>query len=89
MKIIKNNILKVLVVVACFNLPTFAQTKSQNNDIWLHYVGKNMLTKKLSFTLEATMRFANGFSQKQQYFIRPSFDYQLTKHFTGSVGFTL
>lgn len=66
----------------------FAQTKSQNNDIWLHYVGKNMLTKKLSFTLEATMRYANGFSEKQQYFIRPSFDYQLTKHFIGSVGFS-
>ncbi len=69
-------------------LSTFAQTKSQNNDIWLHYVGKNMLTKKLSFTLEATMRYANGFSEKQQYFIRPSFDYQFTKHFIGSVGFS-
>jgi len=66
----------------------FAQIKSQNNNIWLHYVGKNLLTKKLSFTLEGSMRYANGFSQKQQYFIRPSFDYQLNKHLLGSLGFT-
>lgn len=83
-----NIVLKTLVLITIFSLSTKAQTKSQNNDIWLHYVGKNMLTKKLSFTLEATMRYANGFSEKQQYFIRPSFDYQFTKHFIGSVGFS-
>lgn len=65
-----------------------AQTKSSNNDFWLHYVGKNRLTTKLSFTLEGTMRFANGFEEKQQWFIRPSVDYQFTKGFTGSVGYS-
>ena len=65
-----------------------AQTKTSNNDVWFHYVGKNMLTKKLSFTLEATMRYANGVSEKQQYFIRPSFDYQFTKKFNGSIGYS-
>jgi len=65
-----------------------AQTKTTNNDVWFHYVGKNMLTKKLSFTLEATMRYANGVSEKQQYFVRPSFDYQFTKKFNGSIGYS-
>jgi hypothetical protein len=65
-----------------------AQTKTSNNDVWFHYVGKNMLTKKLSFTLEATMRYANGVSEKQQYFVRPSFDYQFTKKFNGSIGYS-
>lgn len=65
-----------------------AQTKTSNNDVWFHYVGKNMLTKKLSFTLEATMRYANGLSEKQQYFIRPSVDYQFTKKFMGSIGYS-
>ena len=88
MKTFKNIILKIFLLIAIFGLPSQAQIKSKNNDIWLHYVGKNMLTKKLSFTLEGSMRYANGFSQKQQYFIRPSFDYQLTKHFLGSIGYS-
>jgi Protein of unknown function (DUF2490) len=75
-------------IFLCTVSTIFAQTKSYNNNIWLHYVGKNMLTKKLSFTLETTMRYANGFSEKQQYFIRPSLDYQLTKHFAGSLGYS-
>jgi hypothetical protein len=35
---------------------------------------------------EAIMRFANGFSEKQQYFFL-KFDYQFKKHFIVSVGF--
>jgi len=66
----------------------FAQVTTTNENIWLHYIGKNMLTKKLSFTFEATMRYANGFSEKQQYFIRPSIDYQFNKHFIGSIGYS-
>jgi hypothetical protein len=62
--------------------------QSQNNNIWLHYFGKDMITKKLSFTFETTFRFANGFSEKQQYFIRPSIDYQLTKHLVVSLGYS-
>jgi len=67
---------------------TFAQVKEHNNNIWLHYFGKNMITEKLSFSFEATMRYANGFSEKQQYFIRPSVDYQFAKKCMGSVGFS-
>lgn len=66
----------------------FCQTINHNNDIWLHYVGKNMLNKKLSFTFEATMRYANGFNEKQQYFVRPSIDYQINNHFIGSIGYS-
>ncbi|WP_320815299.1 DUF2490 domain-containing protein [Flavobacterium sp.] len=75
-------------LVMSVSLNTIAQVKSQNNDIWFHYVGKNMISEKTSFTVEATMRYANGFSEKQQWFIRPSLDYKFTSKFTGSVGFT-
>ena len=85
-RINKYLIISVLSSLISFN--AFTQTQSQNDDIWLHYVGKNMLTKKLSFTFETTFRFANGFSEKQQYFVRPSIDYQLTKHLTGSLGYS-
>lgn len=82
------NILIISSVCLGISLTTYAQVQSYNDDIWLHYSGKNMLTSKLSFTLEGVMRFANGLSEKQQYFIRPSFDYQLTKHLTGSLGYS-
>ncbi len=65
-----------------------SQTITHHNNIWFHYVGKNMISKKTSFTLEATMRFANGFEQAQQFFIRPSIDYQVSKPLTLSVGYT-
>lgn len=78
-----------LLAVALFVCQTFfAQTKTTNENSWLHYVGKNRLSEKLSLTLEATMRYANGFNEKQQYFIRPSVDYQFAKWFTGSVGYS-
>lgn len=86
----KNKVLKrsFLLLFGFLFVSSFAQMKTSNENIWLHYVGKNKLTEKLSFTLEATMRYANGFSEKQQYFVRPSIDYQLTKSFTGSIGYT-
>ena len=85
-----SNFLVALIGLLGFLLPNIsgAQTKTNNNNVWFHYVGKNMLTKKISFTLEATMRYANGLSEKQQYFIRPSFDYQFTKKFNGSIGYS-
>ena len=84
------NLLAAMIGLLGFLLPNIsgAQTKTSNNDVWFHYVGKNMLTKKISFTFEATMRYANGFSEKQQYFVRPSIDYQFTKKFNGSIGYS-
>ena len=81
---------KILTIVLLFSISTIvnAQTKSQNNNIWLHLVSKKMISKKTSLTFEGTMRYANGFSQKQQYFVRPSIDYQFTKILNGSFGFT-
>lgn len=79
----------VFLLSVLFGVSLRAQTvKSQNNDIWLHYVGKNNLNEKWAFTLEATMRYANGFSEKQQWFVRPSVDYQFAKHFSTSVGYS-
>lgn len=79
----------LVILTTIFSLQeSSAQEKSSNNDVWFHYFGKNMLSEKFSFSFEATMRYANGFSEKQQYFIRPSFDYQLTKNFMGSAGYS-
>ncbi|OUD35141.1 DUF2490 domain-containing protein [Flavobacterium sp. FPG59] len=85
-----NNFLVALIGLLGILLPnsSSAQVKTNNNDVWFHYVGKNMLSQKLSFTLEATMRYANGVSEKQQYFVRPSFDYQFSKKFNGSIGYS-
>lgn len=66
----------------------FAQLKTQSNNFWFHYVGKNMISEKASFTLEATMRYTDGLNEKQQWFIRPSLDYQFTKKFVGSLGYS-
>ncbi|MCL9804674.1 DUF2490 domain-containing protein [Flavobacterium amniphilum] len=89
---LKFNSIKPLILIGFlafgFVLDIQAQTKNSNNDIWFHYVGKNMLTKKLSFTFEGTLRFANGFDEKQQWFVRPSVDYQFAKWFTGSIGYS-
>lgn len=79
---------RILLLFGLFISTSYAQIKTNNENSWFHYVGKNRLTEKLSFTFEATMRYANGFSEKQQYFVRPSFDYQLTKSFLGSIGYT-
>lgn len=65
-----------------------AQEHSSNNDVWFHYYGKNKVADKLSLSFEATMRFANGLSEKQQYFIRPSVDYQFTKQLMGTIGYS-
>ncbi len=89
MKYIKIRLLFLVGIASFLALNTsLAQVKESNNNIWLHYFGKNMITEKLSFSFEATMRYANGVSEKQQYFIRPSVDYQFTKKFMGSVGFS-
>ena len=81
---------KILITQLILGLAVnvYAQTKSQNNNIWFHYLGKNLLSKNASLTLEASLRYANGFSEKQQYFVRPSIDYQLSKALAASVGFT-
>jgi hypothetical protein len=88
----KKYIDKSLIICALtlfFSFKAYTQAaQSSNTDIWLHYSGKNMLTKKISFTFEGSMRYANGFSEKQQYFVRPSIDYQLTKHLLGSLGYS-
>lgn len=89
MKHIKIRLLFLVGIASFLAVNTsLAQVKESNNNIWLHYFGKNMITEKFSFSFEATMRYANGVSEKQQYFIRPSVDYQFTKKFMGSVGFS-
>lgn len=79
----------VVLLLVLFSVSGIAQkVRTENENIWFHYVGKNRISEKLSFTFEATMRYANGFSEKQQWFLRPSVDYQFTKGFSGSVGYS-
>jgi len=77
----------LLFIILAIN-PAFAQVQSDNNNIWFHYFGKNMIGKKTSVSFEAVMRYANEFSEKQQWFVRPSVDYQFTKNFVGSLGYS-
>lgn len=88
-KVIFNIKLKLFLVLCLFcSFFMFGQEKTSNKDVWFHYFGKNKLTEKVSFSFEATMRYANGFSEKQQYFVRPSIDYQFTMRFMGSIGYS-
>ena len=82
------NYIKILTILSVISNQLNAQTISHNNDIWLHYFGKFNLKGRSSVSFEATSRFANGFSEKQQYFIRPSVDYKFSKNLTGSVGYS-
>lgn len=86
-KKIKTRVLKGFLMIG-FTFNFQAQVKNSNNDVWFHVVNKNMMTPKLSLSFEATMRYANGLSEKQQCFVRPSVDYQFTKKFSGSVGYS-
>ncbi len=83
--IVKLRIYVLFLMIFC---KSYSQQISNNTNVWLHYSGKNRLSEKLSLTLEATARFADGFSEKQQWFVRPSIDYQITKSFLASVGYT-
>ena len=83
----KKNILLV-ALITILSLHSQSQTITHNNDIWFHGIEKLNFKNKYSITIEGTFRFANGFSEPQQLFIRPSFDYKFTKNFTGSVGYT-
>lgn len=67
---------------------TKAHTLSTNNNIWFHYVGKLNLSPKWSVTLEATKRYTDMGRQPQQWFVRPSVDYALSKQHTLSMGYT-
>lgn len=71
-----------------FSALSFSQVETHNNNFWLHYVGKNKIAKNTFFTLEATMRYTDGINEKQQWFIRPSLDYQFNNNFVGSIGYT-
>ncbi len=82
------NINIILLFLVFLFAPYRAKAQTGYNDIWFHYVSKNMLTPKWSFTFEGTLRFANGLSEKQQYFLRPSIDYKFSKKFSGSLGYS-
>jgi hypothetical protein len=80
----------VFITILFFTLGTsYSQKKVTFHDnVWLSYLGKNNFSSKWSLTLEASMRYANRLARKQQWFIRPSIDYQVSKKFNASVGYS-
>jgi hypothetical protein len=80
------SILFVLLGLVSFGVTS--QTTSSNNNIWFHYFGKNKIAEHWNINLEATMRFANGLEEKQQYFVRPSVDYELNSNLSISAGYS-
>lgn len=48
-----NIVLKLFLVLCLFSsFYIHGQEKASNNDIWLHYYGKNMITEKFFFHLK-------------------------------------
>jgi hypothetical protein len=82
---LKKTLIPFLLLVSALS---FSQIETHNNNFWLHYVGKNKIDKKIFFTFEATMRYTDGVNQKQQWFVRPSLDYQFTDKLVGSIGYS-
>jgi hypothetical protein len=78
----------LLCLMTILSTATNAQVKTQNNNIWVHYVGKVNFNKKLSFTIEATKRNTEWVQKPQQWFVRPSIDYNINKLFTAGIGYT-
>jgi hypothetical protein len=78
----------LLCLMTILNTTTNAQVKTQNKNLWVHYLGKVNFNKKLSFTLEATKRNTEWGQKSQQWFVRPSIDYNINKMFTASLGYT-
>ena len=78
----------LLCLMAILSTAANAQVKTQNNNIWVHYVSKVNFSKKLSFTLEATRRNTEWGQKPQQWFVRPSIDYNINKLFTAGIGYT-
>lgn len=66
----------------------YSQMITHHNDIWMHGIEKINIKKKSAFIIEGVFRFANGFEQPQQFFIRPSYDYKFSKKWIGSLGYT-
>lgn len=79
---------RIVFILLFFISNIKAQQITHQNNIWLHVVEKAMFTKKWSLTFEGTFRFAKGFEQPQQFFVRPSIDYKFSPHFTASVGYS-
>lgn len=65
-----------------------AATQSDNYNFWLHYFGKLHFHRKWSLSFETSVRYTDWGKQYQQWLARPSVDYTINKHFTGSIGYS-
>ncbi len=80
--------LAAIFLLGIYSVSLNAQVSSQNNNIWLHYVGKFSFNPKWSFTFEGTKRYTEMGKKPQQWFVRPSIDYALNKNYTASIGYS-
>ncbi|MFN3942838.1 MAG: DUF2490 domain-containing protein [Flavobacterium sp.] len=78
----------LFVLLSLVSFKAFSQTTTTNYNIWFHYFGKNRIAERWNVNLEATMRYANGFEEKQQFFIRPSLDYEINSNLSFSAGYS-
>ena len=46
---------RILLLFGLFISTSYAQIKTNNENSWFHYVGKNRLTEKLSFTFDLNL----------------------------------
>lgn len=87
---ISNKYKITFVLFIHFSISSFceAQTISQNNNIWIHGVGKIAFNSKWSFTFEACKRYTDFGKANQQWFIRPSVDFTAKNKYIYSIGYS-
>lgn len=80
--------ISIQLIVICYCINGEASTKTVNNNLWIHYIGKIQIKPKWSFTIETTDRHTDWGKQHQQWFVRPSIDHVINTHFTASIGYS-
>jgi hypothetical protein len=76
------------ILLFIFFSQCFGQPATRHNNLWIHSVERVNIKKKSTVVIEGVFRFANGFAQPQQLFIRPSYEYKFSNKFVGSIGYT-
>ena len=85
-KLTRTIAIQLIVMCYCFNIE--ASTKTVNNNLWIHYIGKLQFKPQWLFTFETSDRHTDWGKQHQQWFIRPSIDYTFNKFISSSIGYS-
>ena len=83
------SILFLLLLTGLFSTPTRAQTEVYgDNDVWFLLLNKVQLSEKWSFLNETHLRRHQWLEQKEQFLLRPAFNYAFNSAVTASLGYT-